>query len=138
VTTIALLAALAAGWLQTDLPARTVDRGGQSRVDAPRQVVARTAAEWSALWRRHAAGRPAPPVDLSKEMVVAVFLGSRNTGGYAVDVVSVGREASGVVMVRYRERTPPRGAVTAQVITAPYVIIAIPQTADEISFERVP
>ena len=69
-----------------DQPGRLVERGGQSRIDQPRQVTARTDAEWTALWREHSPGRPAPAVDFSREMVLGVFLGSRPTPGYGVEI----------------------------------------------------
>ena len=56
----------------------TVSRGGNSRIDTPRTAVARSDAEWTALWKDHAGdAAKRPPVDFSREMVVAVFMGTR-------------------------------------------------------------
>ena len=60
---------------QPDAMIRTIAKGAQSNVDAPRQAVARTPAEWTALWRTHEYDKAAPAVDFSREMVVAVFMG---------------------------------------------------------------
>lgn len=114
---------------------RTIDRGSQSNVDDQKQAVARTAAEWEALWRQHSPDRPQPAVDLSKEMVVAVFLGSRNTAGYSIDIVSA-KEDQGALIVAYRERQPAPGAVTAQIITTPYHMVAVPKSALPVKFQR--
>ena len=133
----ALIAAVvAAAMLQGSITVRTLDRGDQSSVDAPRQATVRTAAEWDELWRRHSPDRPQPRVDFAKEMVVAVFLGSRNTAGYAVEIVSAQNDG-GAVVVRYRQREPARDAITAQIITMPYDIAAIPKSAGDVRFERV-
>ena len=68
---------------QTPPPAvRTVVKGQMSETDAPRQATVRSAAEWSALWKTHDPSGQLPAVDFSREMVVAVFLGSRPTAGY--------------------------------------------------------
>jgi hypothetical protein len=115
---------------------RTLDRGDQSRIDEPRQVVARTADEWRTLWRQHAEDRPAPAVDLAREMVVGVFLGTRPTAGYGVEVVGV-EVRDGAVVVRYRESRPAPGSLTAQVLTAPFHVVALPQRPGEIRFERI-
>ncbi len=61
----------------------TIATDQMSGINAARQAVARTAAEFDALWRQHAPGRPAPAVDFAKSMVVAVFLGTRPSSGYA-------------------------------------------------------
>lgn len=116
--------------------ARTIEKGGESQIQDPKQVVARNATEWQALWRQHAGDRPLPSVDFSKESVVAVFMGSRNTAGYSVGIVST-TEGNGVLIVRYKETAPPRDAIAAQVLTAPYDIVAIPKTtAARVVFEK--
>ncbi len=133
--TVAFL--LLAVFLQGTPPAlRSIDRGDQSNMDEGRQAVARTAAEWAALWKQHAWERPQPKVDFPREMVVGVFLGSRPTAGFAVDIVGT-REEQGVLFVRYRETRPARGLVTAQVITSAYHIVALPARAGDVKFERV-
>ena len=117
-------------------PARTIERGQMSFLDAPRQVTARTAAEWAAAWRTHAADRQPPAVDFSKEMVVGVFLGTRRTSGYAVEIVRT-REENGALVVQYVETQPAPRAITAQVITMPYHLVAVPQRTGEVRFEKV-
>lgn len=80
--------------LQGPASPRVLDGGDQSNVDAARQVVVRTTAEWDSLWRLHAPERTRPIVDFANEMVVGVFLGSRPTAGFTVAVVSVGDDRS--------------------------------------------
>jgi len=118
------------------MPMRTLEKGSDSAIDEARQATARTADEWAALWRQHAADRPRPPVDFSKEMVVGVFMGSRPTAGFAVEIVGVREEAGGVV-VQYRETRPSRDAMTAQVLTAPYHLVAVPKSAGAVTFEEL-
>ena len=77
-----------------------------------------------------------PAVDFSREMVVAVFLGSRPTAGYGVEIVrAVGN--SGTLVVEYVETAPSRDAITAQVLTAPYHLAAIPKHDGEVRFQKV-
>lgn len=114
----------------------TIARGQFTRIDSPRQVVARTAEQWTALWRAHAPDREPPAVDFSKDMVVAVFLGSRPTAGFRVEIVGV-REEQGKTVVQYREAQPPPGAITAQVITAPFHIVTVPARKGDVLFEKM-
>jgi hypothetical protein len=134
----AAAAALAALMLQTTAaPMRTIARGDQSGVETERQSVARTDVEWTALWHQHAPEQQPPPVDFSKEIVVGVFLGSRSTAGYSVEIVGAAVE-QGTLVVRYRQRAPASDAITAQIITTPFHLVAVPKTTADVKFERVP
>jgi PrcB C-terminal len=116
---------------------RTIDKGDQSNIDDRREVVVRTAAEWEKLWHRHSPDRPMPSVDFSKEMVVGVFLGSRPTAGYGVAIVKT-IDANGVLHVQYRENAPGRDAITAQLLTFPYHLVAISKSPSfDVKFEKI-
>ena len=124
--------------MQTAPSPRTIDKGDRPGVQSPRQVVVRSEEEWSALWHEHAPSRQRPAVDFSREMVVGVFLGSKPTAAYSVAIVST-IEANGVLQVRYRLTEPAPGTITAQVITFPYHLAAVPKSsAKEVKFEKVP
>jgi hypothetical protein len=133
----ALIAALLGLFMQTQAPApRTVDKGDISNIDEATQVLVRTPEEWAALWRRHAPQRPLPPVDFSREMVAAVFMGSRPNAGFSTTILAT-MEVKGVLVVRYKETIPSRDTVTAQIITAPYHIIAFPKaTVTDVQFKK--
>ena len=115
---------------------RTVDKGEQSNIDEAKQVVVRTEAEWTRLWQQHSPDRKRPAVDFAKEMVVGVFMGSRPTAGYNISIVSTFAK-DGSVLVRYQESTPRPGALTAQVLTFPYHLVAVPKANGEVKFEKV-
>ena len=73
----------------------------------------------------------------TKESVVAVFLGSKPSAGYNVAILST-TEGGGALIVRYRETRPARDAMTAQILTFPYHIVAIPKvSAPNVKFEKV-
>ena len=116
---------------------RTIDKGAQSNVDDRLTATARTEPEWTALWKKHNFDKPVPSVDFSKEMVVAVFMGSRPTAGFAVEITSVA-ERNGKLVVAYKEAAPAPGAISAQVLTAPYHIVAVPKSSAPVAFEKQP
>ena len=131
-----LIALIVAAALQGGPPLRALDKGDQSNMDDVRQAVVRTAAAWNTLWRQHAPDRPQPKVDFAREMVVGVFMGSRPTAGFAVEIIGM-RDEGGMLVVEYRETRPARGLVSAQVITSAYHIVALPTRAGDVTFERV-
>jgi hypothetical protein len=115
---------------------RTIEKGDQSHIDEAKQVLVRTDAEWTALWQRHAPDRPRPAVDFSKEMVVGLFMGSRPNAGFGTAVISA-TAGNGVLIVRYSETFPAPGRVSAQVLTFPYDLVAIPRAAvTDVKFEK--
>ena len=124
--------------LQAAMPTQiqVVSRETMSMVEEPKQAVVRSAAEWAALWRQHAGGKPLPAVDFGSRMVVAVFLGTRSSAGFAADITGV-REANGVLVVQWQERRPQSGEMSAQVLTSPAVVASVPRFAGEIRFEKV-
>jgi hypothetical protein len=143
---IALVIALAAALLQQpaapersrapQMP-RTIEKGDQSNVDDAKQVLVRTDAEWTKLWLQHAPDRPRPAVDFSKEMVVGLFLGSRPNAGFST-AVTMATAGNGALIVKYTETVPPPGALTAQVLTFPYHLVAIPKAdVKDVKFDKV-
>ena len=125
-----------AALLQAPPSVRTIGKGAMSGIDAALTVAVRSGADWSAVWTRHGGVGEPPPVDFSREMVVGVFLGRRPTGGYSVEIVrAVG--APGALIVEYIEKVPPRDAVTAQVLTAPYHLAVVPKHDGQVTFKTV-
>ena len=114
---------------------KTIEKGMDSRIDKSQQIAARSADEWAILWNLHAGERLRPSVDFAREVVVGVFLGSRPTGGFLIEVVGA-REEGGALVVRYRETRPPPGSVAAQILTSPYHIVALPARAGDVRFEK--
>lgn len=115
---------------------RTIAKGDQSNVDDARQVLVRTEAEWTKLWQQHNPDHPKPAVDFAKEMVVAVFMGSRPNAGFSTTITAA-TAANGALLVRYKETMPAAGIVSAQVLTFPYHIVAINKAdVKDVKFEK--
>jgi hypothetical protein len=116
-------------------PVQIISREMISLVAEPKQVVARTASEWASLWRQHAGDRALPAVDFGSRTVIAVFLGTRSSAGYAADITTL-REANGALIVEWQERRPKPGEMSAQVLTSPAIIATVAKFAGEIKFEK--
>jgi hypothetical protein len=117
---------------------RTIEKGDQSNIDEARQVLVRTDAEWTTLWRQHHPDKPRPAVDFSKEMIVGVFMGSRPNAGFSTTILSA-TAANGALIVRYAEKVPAPGRISAQILTFPYHLVAIPKAAvTDVKFEKDP
>jgi PrcB C-terminal len=124
------------------LGGRALWRGETSRAQSQTFLVARAEAEWQALWRL--AGRPAPGVMPEGLMALGIFIGTRPTTGYAVDIVRLRNARQGAerdrFVVDYREiiPRPSDGVTTAQSLTSPYAIMLVDRTDSLVRYNRLP
>lgn len=101
-------------------------KGAFCTVREPEVLVVKTRPDWEGLWKR--LGKAAPEADLDKNFAVAVFLGTRNTGGYGV----VFEPPSGPV-VRYLVKKP--AGMVIQALTQPYAVRLFPKAPGEVKVE---
>lgn len=113
----------------------TVAKGEFSGVAEMREVVVRDAAEWEALWRVHAAEEAPPAVAFSERSAAAVFLGTRPTGGFSVEITGASREGAAVVL-QYVEHAPAASDIVTQVLTSPFHIVTFPRHEGPVRFEK--
>jgi PrcB C-terminal len=131
---IPLLVALLVAQAQTS-PVATVAQGPASAIEDPREAIVRSQTELAALWKSHAGPQSAPSVDFSANVVAAVFLGTRPTGGFRVDILGTRREGQALV-IDYAERAPGREDIVPQVLTTPFHIVALPRYEGTIRFRK--
>ena len=124
-----LALALATAALQSG-GVETIAKDRMSSVDEAGFAVAFNQAEWGALWRKHAGShvpdKPLPKIDLTTRTVVAIFLGSRPTAGYDIEILGTEREGA-TVTVQWAEVRPKERLLLAQVLTSPALIASIPK-----------
>ena len=114
-------------------PFTSLVKGNMSGQQLAKQVTVRTAAEWHALWKDHAPAAKMPDVDFSKDMIVGIFLGSKPSEGYDVEIVGVRMEGKDLI-VEYVEKQPGRGTLAAQILTEPFHLVTVPKHAGTVRF----
>jgi hypothetical protein len=119
----------------------TVAKGYQSGVREPLEAIVRNQNDWSELWGKHTSAEASPPllpvIDFDKELVVAVFLGHKPTGGHEVEIVSAEKANEGL-LVFFVERQPKPGSVVTQAFTQPFHIVRISaQGSGTVTFRRL-
>jgi hypothetical protein len=98
---------------------KTLAEGSQSSISDPFVAVIRDDATYAKL-REMEPGLPGLETDfLRMNVVVAAFLGTRNTGGYSVEISRVENGK-----IRVVEKAPPKDAMTAQVMTSPFKLVS--------------
>lgn len=103
--------------------------GPRSAITSARNLVIRDAGQFARVWKEHQPqGMEAalPRVDFSRQDVVAVFAGSRPTGGFAVEIgrpqVRSGRAEIPVIIWK-----PGPGMMVTQAFTSPFAFQAVPK-----------
>ncbi|MEK6542840.1 MAG: protease complex subunit PrcB family protein [Elusimicrobiota bacterium] len=99
------------------------------------ELVIKDAQDWKSLWVR-LSQEELPAVDFSKQMLVAVFMGVKHTGGFSVAITDVVRRRD-KLEVRYRSTSVPKGGYVIQAFTSPYHIKLVLRTESPVVFKRV-
>ena len=106
----------------------SLSKGASSAIQAPRICVVEDVEHLARVWADHTANivpRPAQPeVDFEQWRVLAVFLGSRNTGGHGVEIVSCSG-GSGCLVVVVLEQRPEPGSIQTMALTSPFHLALI-------------
>ncbi|MBL0058724.1 MAG: protease complex subunit PrcB family protein [Elusimicrobia bacterium] len=106
-------------------------QGDSSGIEDERQVVIRDAATWAKFWAEHQSHMgipaPTPAVDFKTRMVVGIFVGSRGSSGYTVQITGVS-ENSKEMTLSYKETTPNPDMAFLTVMTQPYHLKTVPRS----------
>ncbi len=103
-----------------------LDQGNNAAASGPTVQVATTAAQAEALYALaygRQSSRPSAP-SVTGRTLVGIFMGTRATGGYSLEVRSVSMNG-GQATVEVREKTPPVEALTTQALTSPWIIVQL-------------
>ncbi len=117
----------------------TLAQGSLSGITVATRSVIRDPASWETFWRAHTAQTmpppPVPVVDFATLTVLAVVLGTRNTGGYGVAITAVHAGAAPApLIVSVRETRPKPRAMVTQALTSPFHVVTIPVWTRDVQF----
>lgn len=113
--------------------------GQFSGISRPRAEIVRTAADWRRLWSEHMGPDTRlapPPVDFSREAVVAVFAGERRTAGDDVRVSLRPDAATGGLTVLYAVLPGNPDGFSAEVLSQPFLIRKISRPVGPLTLQR--
>jgi hypothetical protein len=127
-----LLAILSgAAYAQNALPVikwRTALEGQQSRMAEFERHFMYSQGDLQTYWKKAFGDSPANAnlrVDWNREMLIAVHLGRRNTGGFSVYVETIARTTAAAAVVSVVEKKPSKGQMVTMAQTSPFVIVAV-------------
>lgn len=98
---------------------KVLAEGSYGRAEQPFLFVARDGETYAQLKNMIENLPSASEIDFAKRAVVAAFAGTKNTGGYSVEIKKSGEKISISV------NSPPPGAMVTEALTMPYKIVAV-------------
>lgn len=98
-------------------------------------LVIENSEEWGRVWSfSMPVYHPAPEIDFSTHMVIAVFMGWRSSSGYGISIERITNMGNEII-VNVKETYPGRGVGTLTVVTHPHHIIKVERVEKPIVFE---
>src|SRR4051794_8109026 len=91
----------------------TVDKGTTSGFMAPQEMFVSSLKEWTDLWttRLGSTGekRLHPGIDFDRDVVIVAALGTKNTGGYTIEITRIVKTKTDI-QVFVKRTAPPEGS----------------------------
>ena len=114
-------------------------KGSNSAAQRPGNDIIRTNVQLKAAWALAFGNQEPQPdlpqVDFEKQMLIAVFMGQKNTGGHSIEMTGI-EESAGDLTVHVAEQSPKPDDVTTQAITSPFHVVLIPRFSGEINYTK--
>ena len=117
----------------TDVAFTVIGHGSKATsVTERKNYAVYTKEEYARIWKLTGSTEKMPTIDFTKAYVVAVFAGTRTTGGYAISVDKV-LDTGDARSVHVLIEKPGVGCITTQSLTSPYQIIRVPFSGASLS-----
>ncbi len=118
------------------LPFTSLEKGWHSNYTNQGNLVFSDQNAWETHYKA-AHSNNVPQVDFTKETVLAVYMGTKPTNGYSVEIKEV-RNFPPLLEVLVQTSGPQKGKMYLQVITHPYHIVKIEKTSKPIDWTYEP
>lgn len=123
----------------TTLEFHTIEKGFFSGITERKNLIIRRQDEWAKLWNKHTSTRiphpQAPVIDFSENIILAVFMGEKASGGFGVEITRV-EKCENELVVFFSEVEPSADTMVTAVLTQPYHIIKIEKIGLKTKFKK--
>ena len=106
----------------------------------PLRVVIYTENQWDEIWKKVQVLRlpvpELPKIDFGKEMVIAVFMGTRSSGGYEIEIKNISKTEKEIV-VGVEEKEPSSDSLRTMAVTSPYHLVIVKRSSLPVRFQSL-
>jgi PrcB C-terminal len=103
---------------------RRIGQWSNTGIAESRHLIIQDNRAWTELWSQLGVGEQAPQVDFNRNVVIAVSMGQRSSGGYDVAVQGV-TEIAGELTVDVVETSPALTCATTMALTQPVDVVVV-------------
>lgn len=119
-----------------DLSFETINKGIYSGHNQKNNYVIVTNKDFEDLWNKvyykTISKPPLPQIDFNKYMIIAVFEGVKNTGGYDIQIFKINQNG-GYLDILVKETSPGPSCFAVQAFTSPFHIVKVEKISSEVS-----
>ncbi len=102
--------------------------GAVGNAEAETQFIIKTEAEWAKVWKETNQNfepePPRPPVDFSKDWIIACMMGLKRSGGYNVRIKDI-KAAGDELKVMIENTGPGKNCMSIDLMTYPYAFYTV-------------
>ena len=106
----------------------------------PLRVVIYTENQWEEIWKKVQVLRlpvpELPKIDFEKEMIIAVFMGTRSSGGYEIEIKNISKTEKEIV-VGVEEKEPSPDSLRTMALTSPYHVVIVKRSSLPVRFQSL-
>lgn len=115
-------------------------KGNYSGYTKPARLLIYTQDQWKEVWEKINSLRlpkpELPNIDFKKKMVIAVFMGGQQSGGYDIEIVDILKEEKEIVVV-VEETKPLPDSLRTMALTSPYHVIIVERYSLPVRFQSL-
>lgn len=123
---------------ESEVEFESIEQGYYSGYTEAENIVIKDNEEYGAVWGQIYSGStpptPPPTVDFSTHMVIAVFMGEFNTGGYSIEVTKITESKNKIIVYVTKTHPSPEDNVTLA-LSQPYHIVKTALSEKNVSFK---
>jgi hypothetical protein len=118
------------------VPFRVLSEGTTSGWTQQKLLTLRSAREFTEFWGVHRNGNLGnlPKINFKKQMVIAVCMGERRTGGYAIQIKNI-INAQKALLVDVVVTRPRPGSTRIMMINQPHMVVVLPRIDKAVKFK---
>lgn len=110
-----------------------LNKGYNNAIGERRQMVIKNSADWADLWTEMFPTQMIAPIPLNDDMIIAVFMGEKNSGGYEIKITKI-LEDDDSLNVFVDEISPGKNCATTQALTQPYHVVQLEKSEKRVEF----
>ncbi len=114
-------------------------KGNHSGYTKATRLVIYTQNQWKEVWEKINSLRlpkpELPNIDFKKKMVIAVFMGERQSGGYDIEIIDIFKKEKEIVVV-VDEKEPSPDSLQTMALTSPYHVVIVKRSSLPVRFQN--